>query len=345
MSKHTPSPIRNSHSETTYSPADHSRFQSLKACLFTGWKVFADHPMRYLAWQFPGALFRGLGLTVFIWYATQLYAEHIHPAFMFWKMGATDKPVLDLFPILPRNWTFLGLCCLYALLALYLSKGYTWHKIRRTTAYNTQKQTFAQYAKSLLANSMHCFLYDAAASVINLLLIGLTVLLAWKTSWWCLLLLLPIECFVYVFTTIGRYGWMLARHPLRNLPAWTWKESKRYGGAYFLLLILTGIPYLLLCGILLLPMAVFTLAIMANAETLMTGAQSGLPDYFTYLYFAVSTLCLTFCALFASMRPWPLAFKTCYLSTASSQADSATPPPVHATPSQEEKMPSGNQEK
>ena len=310
---------------------DYSRYQSLRACLARGWRVFADHPGRYIAWQLPGAVLRGLGLTLLLWYVSQIYAEHIHPAYKFWKMGATDQLVWDLIPIQPRTWLYLALIAVCCLLALYLSKGYLWVRVQRLVTPAPEKLTLSKYGKNLLRNGGRCFLYDLLSSVVFLILAGLVALLSWKTSWWCLLLLLPIGLVLYVFTTVGRYALLLTSQSLRSRLSWTWRNSKRYGGAYLLLLILTGIPYLLLCCALLLPVAVFTLAILANAETLMTGALSGLPGYFPYLYFFVGTLCFALCALFASMRPWSLALKTRYLAPLPAVAVPTPEPPMPET--------------
>lgn len=292
---------------------DFSCYQSLRRCLVGGWKVFAKHPARYLRGQWLWAMFRSLGLTALLLYATQIYAEHILPAYLFWKMGATEHIEWGLVPVPGRTWACLGLCVVVVLVLLYLSKGNTWSQTQRFTATGLTGARPTIAGKGMAKNALRCFVVDVLFTLVNVGFIGLVVWLSYKTSWWWLLLLVPIECAVYVFSNICRCGLLVAHVTPVRLLAWGWAKGKRGGGGYFLLLLLTGIPYLLLCAVLLLPLVIFTFAILANGETLLTGAQSGLPAYFPYLYFAVSTICLLFASVFASLRLWPLAMKTCYL--------------------------------
>lgn len=292
---------------------DFTCYQSLKRSLAGGWKVFAKHPARYLRWQWLWALLRALGMTALFWYATQVYTEHIHPAYLFWKLGATEHMEWGLVPITGRTWVFLGLCVVASLVLLYFNKGNTWSQVQQFAATG---QAFARPSlagKQMVPNALRCFVLDALFLLVNAGLIALAVWLSCKTSGWWLLLLAPIECIVYVYSYVCRCGLLVAGVKPGRVFAWGWTNSRRCGGGYFLLLILTGIPYLLLCAALFLPLVIFTFAILANGETLLTGAQSGLPSYFPYLYFIVTTSCMLLASVFASMRLWPLAMKTCYV--------------------------------
>ncbi len=288
----------------------HTR-RSLRACIADGWRIFALRPGTWLKQLFPAALMAGTGWTLLLWATFRLFTGHILPAMLYIQSGHDAGTVRAHFtPTLSQGAAFAVFVAIGLLLVCF-AKGLLWEQIRHfcLTGSLQEKGLLLPGKKNFRLFKAYLAFSSAIAAVFLLPTALIGGLSAWSGTGYPMLIMLPIGLFVSVIAVPGRAAHLAGD----KTPVQAFREMQhsglRHWGGYFLVMLLTAIPLTATIAAFALPFITLLLAGFADTASTETGEVSGLPSYFTALFFATSITAVTLSFLVSALQSWALALK------------------------------------
>ncbi len=284
--------------------------RGLRACILDSWQVFASRPWRYLLQLLPGAALAGAGLAWLAWSITKIVATFVIPARLYIAAGNEKSQVWAyLHPqfadfVLPIVSLIVAVACCFA------GKGLLWEQIARyaTTGRLQEKKFIA--GKSMAKMTGRVLSYNMTVFAASLVPVAIIIVCSeWMQIRYLYLLMVPILLFVFPTAVPGRVASLVNGDRLIDSLKFTWKDGIRHWGGYFIVTLLTAIPLVAAGAAVLLPYAPYSLGTLADAENIVLGEHSGLPEYYTALNLVTAFLCFTAFTLLTTLQTWTLALK------------------------------------
>ena len=288
-----------------------NKYTSIKTCIIDSWKEFATNTKAYVKYLWLHLLIAGLGFSIFTAECSYIYSNNIIPTRLLKESGLTEEvakaihgPSLQIVGI--------GILALLAfLLANYLMQGAIFSQIRfyKATGNLPDMGAFGFWSE-IKKDGLHTFVIDLIIALSISVCVGIITLIAWLTSWWVLLLAIPILLYWTIIGTSGRLLYIVEKCSLKQAIKGAFQTGHHKFGGYLILLLLTSIPLLLIIAIAIQPVVVYLFANNANAINQLISEPSGMPSYTLILYFITATLSMCIMGFAYALQQMPLALYT-----------------------------------
>ena len=284
---------------------------SIKHCIIESWKVFALNTTTFVKYLWLHLIIAGLGYALFSYICSKFYNDHALAANAYIESGLDPSLAQAMFAPDASSYAILVVAFLAFLFANYLMYGAFFSQIRFYKATDSLPATgpFSFWGE-IRKDGKKAFLYDLILLVTLGSCSALITLLSWVTSWWVLLLLLPLMIYASVIGTNGRLQYVVENKSLKQSLKDGFTVGHHKFGGYVILLMLTGIPMALISYLALLPGSIVQLAYEADKLSQLAGDPSGIPPYVLALYVVVTTLGYGFLGIAYTLQQWPLALYT-----------------------------------
>lgn len=303
--------------------------RSLKSCIATSWKFFADCPKQYLNTLWLGMAIGGIGLAIAAYCAATLWAGLAVPYSLYVKSGIPQKEALAMITPSTAAWVAFGVGIVAVVIGTCAFKGKLWVFIRETVSPESkdnsrQRRHAFAIRKSELGIGLAAFAIDLIFGIAAAIFAAGAIVAALYTTPWLLLILIPVYVYLYniynVYCVEKLYYGSSVGHALKRSFS---LGSRRFGGVLFVTALpsfTTGFLALAVC----LPIAVMCFAISANAASVLTGEANGLPTFFPALFIATSAIAFAAASAIMSVNAWPVVLKV-----ASEEAKATAPVEKH----------------
>ena len=288
-----------------------NKYSSIKTCIIESWKEFATNTKAYFKYLWIYLLIAGIGYAFFSAETNWISAAHITPMQSLVESGLTSEVAKALYG---PTWQAIGLSLLALIVYLisnYIMVGGIYSQIRFYKATNSlpAKGAFC-FWNEVKTDSIRSFTFDILLAVAVGLSVGIIALIAWPTSWWVLLLAIPVIIYWMVIGTCGRLLYVVEKLALKDAVKGAFKTGHHKFGGYCILLLLTSIPLLFIAIIAMQPVAVFHFAHNANSVNQLLNEASGIPPYTIPLHFVTATLAMSIFGIGYALQQMPLALFT-----------------------------------
>lgn len=288
-----------------------NKYTSIKTCIIQSWKEFATNTKSYLKYLWFHLLIAGLGFALFTAESNWIYTEHIQSVNALIASGISPEVAKAMYA---PSWQVIcgGILAFIAyVIAMYIMMGGIFSQIRFYKATESLPSTGPfSFWREVKKDGIRAFIFDLILNMVLLLCSAIIGMIAWATSWWVLLLILPIFIYLTVIGTSGRMLYVVEKLPLKTAIPEAFKTGHHKFGGYLILLILTSIPVLLIYVIAMQPVAIFNLANSADAITRLMGDPSGIPPYTLPLYVVTATFAMFISGIAYALQQMPLALFT-----------------------------------
>ena len=300
--------------KTTYAKIDISSQRSLKSCIATGWKFFADSPKYYVNSLWLASLIGGFCVAVASYGLSELWAGLAVPYSLYIKSGIPEKEAMAMITPSANAWIAAAITLLALIIGTCVFKGKLWTFVRNATISNQaeaphrHRPAFA-ISRGELKTGLTATAVDVVFGIVSILIFSATLIAAIHTSAWLLLILMPLFiCLYIIYMAYSIEKLAYSAKPLIALKSSFGISCRRFGGMLFVTAIpaiTTGMIAIAVC----MPVVTMCLAIQANAASELTGEAAGLPPFFPALFLATSTIAFTAASLMASLNLWPALLK------------------------------------
>ena len=283
----------------------------IKSCIIESWKVFALNTKVFFKYLWLHLFIAGLGYAIFSFIGCNFYTKHILSANAYVASGYDASLSKALFAPGVSDYLILGVAFLAFIFANYLMLGACFSQIRfyKATDSLPVASPFTFWGE-IRKDGKKTFIYDLIIIVTVSLCTAVITLISWATSWWVMLLLIPILIYWTVIGTNGRLQYVVENKSLKVALKNAFKVGHHKFGGYLILLILTGIPTALMAYIAMLPGTIIQLAFEADQLSQLAGDPSGVPPYVLILYVLLATFGYALLSIAYTLQQWPLALYT-----------------------------------
>ena len=284
---------------------------SIKSCIIESWKVFALNTKDFFKYLWIHLFIAGLGYALFSLLSIHFYTQHVQPVMAYIESGYEPSLAQALFAPEISDYLLLTTALIAFLFANYLMFGALFSQIRFYKA--TDSLPVASpftFWKEIRKDGKKAFLFDLLFFAIVGISSALVTFISWLTSWWVMLLLIPIFIYWTIIATNGRLQYVIENQTFKESFKKAFKVGHHKFGGYFILLLLTSIPMLFIIYIALLPSSIIQLSYCADAISQLAGDLSGIPPYVMTLYIVLATVGYVFLCIAYALQQWPLAIYT-----------------------------------
>ncbi len=286
------------------------RERSLRACIAAGWKLFAFHLRPYLAALWMPLLAAGCGYALFSFFFCRMYCTSALPAWVYTHSGLELGVAREFFFPAPTDWLWLLLFFVAAVAGSCLARGAVFAQIKYYVREGRlPKNLSAVGGTPLRRSALRLLVFDALWTFVLAAITAVVVGIAAVTSWWVLLLLLPIYIYGAVAVNIGEQFYLLRGLSLKESLVRSFTKGNNLSD-YFVLLLLTSIPMFAVAIVGLYPNILLQLAYIVDGTGRLAGDASGMPDFMPLLFFILTAIGSAVVLLARSIQLWTLAFKT-----------------------------------
>ena len=284
---------------------------NIKSCIIESWKVFALNTKHYFKYLWFHFLIAGIGYALFTAEASWFSIEYIQPVNSYVASGYDASLAKALFSPSVTAYLTLALAFVAFVFANCIMYGAVFSQIRFYKA--TESLPVAgpfTFWREIKKDAAKTFVFDLifiAITTVCLLVIGL---IAKFTSWWVMLAAIPVFIYWLVIGISGRLQYIVENQPLKVAFRNAFATGHKKFGGYFIMLLLTSIPMLIITYAALLPSKVIQLSYSADMVSRLIGDPSGIPPYVIPLYMAVATVGYFIYGFAYSLQQWPLALFT-----------------------------------
>lgn len=300
--------------ETRNTPSTDSpfnKYEGIKTCIFESWKQFALHTATFTKNLGMHLLIAAVGFALFTVEGGAFYTQYIQPSQTYIEAGINQQVAQAIFS---PSWASVGLllvATLAALLAFYLFQGAVTTQVRFFQATGSLPETGPfTFWREIRKDGIKQLVFDLTFGVVFALLAALIGTLAWKTSPWVALILVPIFLYWSIICTAGKLSYTLGHAKLSQALPYAFRLGHHKFGGYFILLLLTSIPLLLVAYTVFLLVVVFHLAESANCISTLIGDPSGIAPYVLPLHLLTATAAFLIFGLVQSLQLWTFALYT-----------------------------------
>lgn len=286
--------------------------RSLTACIADGWRITALGWKKLLKDTWIYAALFGLSTAFVLIQLTTILSRHVLPALRLQAEKADERLVS-----LIATPDALTACCFFLSLVLFIFSYYLYKGRAFTTIgyYKRHDRHCGLMPATLLQSDRRMILglisVDGPLFLLSLLalsaaLYSLTTPLGTGLSVSLTVVSVVLLIVIASWGRIARIERTVNRLPLLAALKTGFRKSL---GTSFILLLLTALPLSLFVAVCLLPAAIYFLASLANADSVLVGDSSGMPGYLTFVFFLLTALGFTLSALAAELPAWALALK------------------------------------
>ena len=284
---------------------------SIKSCIIESWKVFALNTKDYFKYLWIHLFIAGLGYALFSIISIHFYTDHIAPVMAFIESGHEPSLARTLFAPQITDYLVLATALFAFIFANYLMLGALFSQLRFYKA--TDSLPIASpftFWKEIRKDSQKAFQFDLLFFVIIVVNSAFVTLISWLSSWWVMLLLIPVIIYWTVIGTTGRLQHVVENRTFKAAFKNAFKVGHHKFGGYFILLLLTSIPMFIITYIALSPSSIIQFSYCADTLSQLAGDPTGIPPYVLILYIALATIGYVFFSIAYTLQQWPLALYT-----------------------------------
>ena len=285
-----------------------NKYKSIKVCIINSWKEFATHTKAYLKYLWFHLFIAGMGFALFTAANNWMYAKHILPVNSLIGSGISEEVAKAMYA---PTWQAIALCAVAFvayLVANYLMMGSIYSQIRFYKATESLPATGPfSFWNEVKKDGVRTLVVDLILAIVVGIITAIVFLIAKFTSLWVMLLMIPVLIYWTIIGTCGRMLYVVEKLPLKETIKGAFKTGHHKFGGYFILLLLTSIPLLLIFVIAMQPVMVFNFANNANALTVLAGDPSGIPPYTLPLQILTATAAMLICGIGYALQQMPLA--------------------------------------
>lgn len=302
---------------------------SIYRSIAKGWHIFADAPRRYFLKTSLGILLAGIGLCGAAGSVCHLLAHHIMPAHFYTYAGIPESEAWQQCAPSVGAWALYITVFVIGIVLYRLSKWGTWILAmqRMSTEKDTESNRPEKLGRIVKKVAIRMIIYNTTLWLpvlifsIGSILLAYSLLPTWKPlPYVCISIIILLFTVTSLFSAPGRAAYVLEEEKLKNAFKISLSHGiKRFGGL-FIISILTFIPFILTACVIFLPLAVFPLAVSANAVNNIIGQPSGIPSSVIIVYATASVFAFSFLAFIGTLRTLPIILKTISIKKVSRNA-------------------------
>lgn len=281
--------------------------RSIKACMADAWKIIALNWRSYLRLTFPYLLLAGIANTLFFEITLQYICQQAEPAYLLMQSGGTSDVVKWMAMPNVSNGIYLLLTLLLSIFANTCLMVKFFNLIRNYSNDNQMRNTMRLWLNKNEYIDILRIIGCVVGYALPTIIIGSFIV--WAGLKWQIFLL-AILPFILLYTSAACYLFTIKHILFHN----TTKQSVIYSlkhafGLTFILFMLTSIPVMFVCMVVLMPQVVYGLSSIAYTRSMLMSDTAYLPTWLPVVFFLLNTCGYAIAALAGSYQLWCISLK------------------------------------